>query len=412
MMERRDDFDLVTVVHGPEYPLFPRGPLGTDKKMNSPKPKPIIWVTIPVFNNEATLRDAVLGAVERGFPVVVVDDGCSDSSMASIAGLDVIILHHDTNRGKGAALMTAAWHIRSAGGTHMICFDGDGQFLPSDIDAFAKKVEEQPLAIVYGVRDFKSDAPGSSVFGRKFSNFWCRVTTGKKVLDSQCGFRAYPVSVLLDLKVKKTRYDFEVEVLVRSSWVGIQLFPVPIQVSYSPPGGRVTHFRPIVDNARISHSYTRLVLRSFLPVPRKIVKPGPEGLRGTVLSPWRPLSFFKALLTENSSPWELALAVTLGLFIATLPIFGLHSVVIIFVATYFRLNRLLAFSVSHLCAPPFVPVFCLEVGYYLRHRQWLSEFTTETLWSQLDERFFDWVIGSIVVAPFLAVAGGIYPHRR
>jgi len=365
----------------------------------------VIWVAVPVYNNHRTMRRVVEGVLEAGLPIVVVDDGSTDGSAEAVADLNVEVLTHARNQGKGAALMTAARHIQASGGTHMICFDADGQFEPRDIGAFITGIQDRPGTLFYGVRRFLSDASGSSVFGRKFSNFWARMTTGKKVRDSQCGFRAYPIDVLLGLSIKSTRYDFEVEAIVRASWAGVRLEGIPVEVTYSPPEGRVTHFRPLVDNARISRAFTRLVIRAMLPVPHKMVHQAEGTSTREVLSPWHPVVLFKALLTEGSKPWELAAAVGLGLFIATLPIFGLHGIAIIFLATLYRLNRLLAFSVSHLCAPPFVPAVCLLVGYRIRYKEWLSTFNAETLWNQLDARLFDYILGSLVVAPAIAVLG-------
>ena len=63
----------------------------------------------------------------------------------------------------------------------------------------------------------------------------------------------------------------------------------------------------------------------------------------------------RAALRERSSPFELGLAAALGLFLATLPLIGFHMIAVVFAATLLRLNRLMAFSVSHLCTTPFVP---------------------------------------------------------
>ncbi len=370
----------------------------------SPGPAPVIWLAVPVFDNRRTVGRVVSELLALDLPLVVVDDGSSDGSGEAAAALGVTVITHAENRGKGAAILTAAEHIRAAGGSHLICFDADGQFAAPDVARFVAAIAADPWAVVYGVRQFGADVPGSSLFGHRFSNFWARLITGTRVLDSQCGFRAYPVAALLDLDIKASRYDFEVDALVRSAWAGLDLVGVPIAVTYSPPEGRVTHFHPIRDNARISRSYAKLFFRAIAPVPhRMLVRDGAAS--GRVLSPWRPLELLRALLGEHSSPNRLAAAVALGLLLATLPLIACHSVAIIVAAGLLRLNRLLAFSVSHLCAPPFVPAVCLEVGYYLRHGAWLATFNAKTLWAQLDQRFLDYLLGTLVVAPVLAALG-------
>ena len=98
----------------------------------------------------------------------------------------------------------------------------------------------------------------------------------------------------------------------------------------------------------------------------------------------------------------------MGVFVATLPIFALHTVVILYVATRLRLNRMLAVSIQNLCMPPFVPMICIELGYRMRYGHWLTEFSTKTVLAEAHHRLFEWLLGSFVVAPLGAVlVGGI-----
>ena len=86
----------------------------------------------------------------------------------------------------------------------------------------------------------------------------------QRVDDSQSVFRAYPLPETLALMGRRTRYDFEVEVLLRASWAGLPLRSTPIGVLY--PKDRVTHFRPFWDNARISLLNIITILKLFLPI--------------------------------------------------------------------------------------------------------------------------------------------------
>jgi predicted LPLAT superfamily acyltransferase len=80
--------------------------------------------------------------------------------------------------------------------------------------------------------------------------------------------------------------------------------------------------------------------------------------------------------------------------------------VILYVATRLNLNKVVAVNVQHFCAPPFVPALCIEVGYYLRHGRWLTDLTWATFTRGAPARVWEWVIGSFVVAPVLAVLAG------
>ncbi|MEJ2054671.1 MAG: DUF2062 domain-containing protein, partial [Calditrichaceae bacterium] len=259
-------------------------------------------------------------------------------------------------------------------------------------------------------RDFEStDTPESSKFGCKFSNFWVRVSTGESVSDSQSGFRAYPVDALRRLKCLSRRYNYEVEILVKGIWAGLDVQSVDISVNYDRETIEASHFRPFVDNARISLTYTYLVTRNLFPWPHKVIygqKPT-ERIKSFFINPFKGL---KLLVTEKSSPRQIMFAVMLGIFLATLPLVAVHSVAIIFVATRLKLNRLIALNVSHFCAPPFVPALAVELGHFIRNGEFLTEFTMQTIGHEALQRIGDYLLGSVLLAPVLAVIAGILAY--
>jgi hypothetical protein len=101
--------------------------------------------------------------------------------------------------------------------------------------------------------------------GRGFSGFWVWAAGGPRVVDSQTGFRVYPVAETLALPTRARRFEFEVEVLVHARRAGIPIRQVPVSVAYEPPGGRVSHFRPWRDFGRNSATFTRLIVSRFVP---------------------------------------------------------------------------------------------------------------------------------------------------
>ncbi len=368
--------------------------------------RPRILVVVPVYNHGATLRQVVAGVLAVHPEVLVVDDGSTDQGMQTIANLPVHIRGHAENLGKGAAIRTAAQAAESLGATHIVTIDADGQHDPVDLPRFFAAIANNPLAVIAGARNFETDnVPGSSRFGRCFSNFWLRVQTGRKLQDAQSGFRAYPVALFTHLRFTENRYSFEVEVLVRSAWAGLDLLDVPISVHYPPRGQRVSHFHKIVDNARISWLNTRLTLRSILPWPhRRIIE---RHNKTTAISVIHPVRSMQILLREKTTPRGLAQAGFLGVFLGTLPLLGIHTMVILLAAGFMNQNRIAAVAASQLCMPPFVPALCIEVGHYLRHGVFLTEFTLQTLGHQALDRVWEWVLGALVLAPVLAtlVAG-------
>ncbi|MCK4389431.1 MAG: DUF2062 domain-containing protein [Desulfobacterales bacterium] len=367
-----------------------------------------IWCVIPVFNNKDTVKDIVMDCRSRLQQVVVLDDGSTDTDISALfSGSDVIVLRHEKNRGKGEAILTALRFIESRGGRYMITLDADGQHYPRDLEKFIPLLQDDDTAIVVGCRRFDGkNIPGSSRFGRNFANFWLRVETGVSIDDCQSGFRAYPVWYLSRMKLTGSYYDFEAEVLARAVWAGLQLKTVDIDVWYPKSQLRVSSFRPFVDNFRISCMHTRLVGRRLLPFPhRKLVPASQKHVVSSVLR--HPVSLLKALLIENATPAGLAISAAMGTFLAALPLISIHTLVIIYVATRLHLNKVMAVNIQHLCMPPFVPLACIELGYYMRNGRWLTEVSLNTVFGQLTDRLFEWLLGSLVVAPMAAAMVGV-----
>jgi uncharacterized protein (DUF2062 family) len=368
-----------------------------------------ILIVIPLYNHAASVGDVAERCLAVHPEVLVVDDGSTDGGADVLAGLPVRVLRHAQNRGKGAAIMTAAAEARRLGMSHVVTIDADGQHDPADFPRFRAAIAAEPEAIVVGCRNFATaNVPGSSRFGRQFSNFWLRLQTGKDLGDTQSGFRAYPLMVLEQLRLGQQHYSFEVEVLVKAAWAGIELRDVPIAVYYPPAGERISHFRAFRDNFRLTVLNTGLTMRSIAPWPhRKIVNAGKPGEKVSVL---RPLRSIRTLLTENTSPAQLAAAGALGVFLGALPLLAAHTIAILFAAGFLRLNKVAAVSASQLCMPPLVPALCIEAGYFLRKGEFLTEFSLQTLGYQGLERLWEWFLGSLILGPLFAlgVGGAIY----
>jgi glycosyltransferase involved in cell wall biosynthesis len=235
-----------------------------------------IAVAVPVFNNERTVANVVRGVMALDLPVLVIDDGSTDGSSHALAGLPVSHIDFPVNRGKGTAIRAALQWAEENNFSHLITIDADGQHDPQDIPRFIEKIRDFPSRIIVGKRHFSTDVPGKSRFGRAWSNLWTRIVSGKATPDSQSGFRAYPAGLLAGMSFLGRRYEFEVEVLARAAWAGLEFDSVDVSVRYFQGPERVSHFKPLRDNFRISIIYALLVFRRLLPIPhRKIHGNGP-----------------------------------------------------------------------------------------------------------------------------------------
>ena len=363
-----------------------------------------LLVAIPVYNHGRTLRDVVERALAVHPDVLVVDDGSTDCGGDTLQGLPVRLLRHERNLGKGQAILTAAREAHRLGMTHLATIDADGQHDPADLRVFLPLLLAEPEALVVGTRRFGSDVPASSRYGRSFSNFWLRVQTGVVLGDTLSGFRVYPVAVLLGLPLRETGYSFENEVLVRAAWAKVPLREVEVSVVYPPD--RVSHFHKLRDNARISHLNTRLTMRTILPWPHHTINPGPQA----GVSALHPLRAIRVLLSENTTPRELALAAALGVFLGTLPLIGVHTLAILIAAGFLRLNRIAAVTASQVTIPPFVPALAIEVGHFMRFGKFLTEISLQTLANEGLQRLWEWFLGSLLLGPVLGLIAGVVTY--
>lgn len=362
--------------------------------------KDAMLMVIPVYNHPETIRSVAEAALETGLEVLVVDDGSSREVAPLLADLDVRVIRHARNRGKGRAILTAAEYAREKGKTHIATVDADGQHEPKEILKLIPEVKQDPSALVVGVRRFpEENVPGASRFGRAFSNFWLRVQTGKKLHDVQSGFRVYPAGVLNTLKTRENGYAFEVEILVRALWAGFDVREARISVHYPHPDKRVSHFDKFKDNLRISILNTRLTTRAMLPFPHRQYTTDKK----QNISPLHPLKSLRLLLEKENTPLKLSVSGGLGVLIGALPIFGLHYISVMFLTGFFRLNKIAALATNQLCMPPFVPALCIEAGYFMRHGEFLTEVSLQTLGREGFYRLWEWLLGSLVLGPIFFI---------
>ena len=374
-----------------------------------------ILVVIPAFNHAKTLKFVVEGVLHITPHLLVVDDGSTDLPAPEagelpphhpLYGVPLKLIRHTTNRGKGAAIMTAVAYAKTIGASHIITIDADAQHNPNEIPLFLEAISKQPHAIHVGARDFSTpNVPFSSRFGRSFSNFWFKVQTAHSIEDSQCGFRAYPVALFGFVKLTETKYSFEVEVIVKSVWAGFPVLNRSISVYYPPKKERVSHFKAIRDNIIISLLNTRLTIRAIMPWPHKQYLVNQQSGNISLL---RPVQSLRLLLLHQETPAQLAYSAAIGMGIGTLPLPGLHSILIIIATSSLRLNKILGLAISQLCMPPIIPALCIETGHYLRYGVFLTNISWHTLGYEAIDRLVEWLIGGLFLAPILAgLLGGI-----
>jgi hypothetical protein len=225
-----------------------------------------VLAVVPAYQAERTV-----GAVVRGLraelgdePIIVVDDGSTDATAAEAERAGAIVVRHPENRGKGAALVTGFARAVSLGADAALSVDADGQHPPAEAARIARDGAARS-ALVLGVRDLARDgAPRANRFSNAFSNRFLSWFGGRRLHDTQCGLRRYPLPEVSSLGARSPGYAFEAELLLRAARRGWDIAEVPIRVIYPPAEERVSHFHALRDPARIVYR----VLQTTLVVPR------------------------------------------------------------------------------------------------------------------------------------------------
>ena len=229
-----------------------------------------VCLVIPTYNNGKTVANVVRNVLEYCEDIIVVNDGSTDNTFEEMHGResisnDITVITHTVNKGKGKALTTGFRAAMERGFRYAITMDADGQHYASDLPAFAEALAKHSDTLIVGSRQFGlPNMPQKSSFANKFSNFWFTVQTGKRLPDTQTGFRLYPLNKMGRMKLLSSRYEAELALLVRSAWRGINILPIPINVYYPPKEERVSHFRPGMDFFRISVLNTFFTLAAIL----------------------------------------------------------------------------------------------------------------------------------------------------
>ena len=229
---------------------------------------------IPHYNHHQLVGQVIEKLKGLRLPLILVDDGSSRESFYSVQRMVVDqswikLLHHASNRGKGAAILTGLRYARRFSYTHAVQIDADGQHNCDDVPRLLALARQSPESIISGFPIFGKDMPRSRYYGRLITHLLVIVETlSLSVRDSMCGFRVYPVVVtnsLFDKYFIGARMDFDTEVMVKANWSGTTILYLPTPVVYPKSG--ISHFDYIHDNVFMVRMHCRLLLGMLFRLP-------------------------------------------------------------------------------------------------------------------------------------------------
>ncbi len=355
-----------------------------------------VCVIIPTYNNHKTLPQVLDQTIAQGLPVIVVDDGSTDPTAVILKQRsDITVVSYQPNRGKGYALQCGFRKALGMGFSYAITLDSDGQHNPADIPCFLDELQQSGNCMIIGTRNMNQDGiPMKSNFGRRFSNFWFWVETGIRNNDTQSGFRLYPLKAIEKKRFYTTRFEFEIESLVRLAWDNIPVKSVPVGVTYHTGNEHVSHFRPFRDFFRISVLNSVLVMLACLFfLPRLFF------LR-IRQKPWKEI-----LLNPNESNLRKSSSIGFGVFMGIVPVWGFQMLIAFALAIPLRLNKTLVLISSNISVPPMIPLIIflsLLVGSIVLDTGMIIPYNSDISVESLGGMFLQYVVGSCV---FAAIAG-------
>lgn len=355
-------------------------------------------VLVPTYNNAKTLEGVLRDVLSYTTHVIVVNDGSTDNTTAILDAFpEIQRVEYTSNRGKGIALRRGFRFAVEQGYEYVITMDADGQHFASDLPVLLEKLETERNAIIIGARNLQQEnMPGKNTFANKFSNFWFYVETGLKGPDTQSGYRLYPVHALRKMRFWCTKYEFEIEVLVRSAWKGLKIDWAPIRVYYPPAEERVSHFRPFRDFSRISVLNTVLVLITFLYIkPRDFIRFLFKA------ESWR-MMWYDHVLNKEETNIRKAASVGLGVFMGIVPIWGFQMVTALALAVLLKLNKALVFMSCHVSLPPMIP-FVIFASFatgkiWIKDGSILPPLTSNLTLDMIKQNLFQYLTGAVTLA--------------
>lgn len=234
---------------------------------------------IPNYNHDLVIAQTISDLEKFNLPIILVDDGSNQQTQEVLEQVAqdfdcVTLIRRAQNGGKGAAVQTGLEAAIAAGWSHAVQVDADGQHDLNDVQRLIDASTADPLALISGQPIYDDSISKGRYYGRFITHFWVYIETlSCEIKDSMCGFRVYPLTNYKRLIGQTTlgaKMDFDIEVMVKMSWLGTPINFVKTKVHY--PENGISHFNVLEDNILISLMHTRLFFGMLLRLPKLLAR--------------------------------------------------------------------------------------------------------------------------------------------
>ena len=211
-------------------------------------------IGIPAYNEENNIAKIVTRLMDKGYSVLVCDDGSEDLTGKIAEKLGAIVVHHKKNLGYVAAIRSIFLKAKELECEVLVTFDADGQHRIEDISKVIGPIREKQADMVIGSRFLENndkDVPNYRKIGIKTITKISNISTDLKITDSQSGFRAYNKKILQQIIPSEYGMGVSTEILMKCSKLNLKILEVPIKILYE---GETSVHNPVSHGASVIFS--------------------------------------------------------------------------------------------------------------------------------------------------------------
>jgi glycosyltransferase involved in cell wall biosynthesis len=210
-----------------------------------------VCAVIPFYNEKDFLSEVVCETIEFVDEIIAVNDGSTDGSEKNLNNnLAVKLVSLDKNYGKGYALQKGFDECIKQNLDVIITLDADKQHNPAYIPAFISLLKDFDIVIGNRLNNTKG-MPIQRILSNKITSMFLTLKTGQKILDSQCGFRAYKSDVLKKIRTFSMGYEAESEIIIYAGRAGFRIGFVSIPAIYGSEKSKMNPFKAILGFIKI-----------------------------------------------------------------------------------------------------------------------------------------------------------------
>lgn len=219
-----------------------------------------LCVILPSYNEESNIKELIQNIKNKNInDIIVIDDGSSDNTANIAESLQVLLIRHKFNKGKGKCIEEGLNLARQRNFDIAVLMDADGQHTPEDLVKIIKFSKNSSASLILGDRmKDPRNMPRIRRSINKIMSWFISKIVGQNIPDSQCGLRLLKKDFIKNLKIESSNYEVESEIIVKAAKLGCRIESVPIQTVYK---NEISRINPIVDTLRFIKFVIKLRFR-------------------------------------------------------------------------------------------------------------------------------------------------------